>query len=199
VDIHFLQPGQHELVKDHSGLTKTNNTIALNQGSNASSAEDFSEITVGTIDPTYCNGSGQAQIGSVFTNNQCHLLDTDGLGGDTTFQLAFNPNDGGPESMCIGDWDNDASVPSGWKARLEPCGVDSATVIIEASALPGGSTTAGSEWLISGASNNFSSPLVLSVQNTTAWQAPRWSTVSLNGGSGQDTQEARITSGPYTV
>jgi hypothetical protein len=199
VDIHFLQPGRHELVKDHSGLTKTNNVIALNQGSNSSAAEDFSEINVGTIDPIYCNGTGQAQAGSVFTNNQCHLLDSLGMGGDTTFQLAFNPNDGGPETQCIGDWNNQTPVPSGWKARLEPCGVTSATVIIETAVLPGGATTAAGEWLISGGSNNFSTPQVLTVQNTTAWQAPTWSTVNLNGQSGQDTQEVRITSGPYTV
>jgi hypothetical protein len=199
VDIHFLQPGKHELLKDHSGLTNINNTLALNQGSNSSSAEDWSQVDVGTVDSFYCNGTGQAQSGSVFTNNQCHLLDSLGMGGDTTFQLAFNPNNGGDETMCAGAWNNATPVPSGFKARLEPCGVTSATVLIETATLPGGHTTAGSVWLINGGSNNFSNPEVLTVQNTTAWQAPAWKTVVKNGGQGEDTQEVRLTTGPYTV
>jgi hypothetical protein len=198
IDVSFLATGHHELLKDHSGLTKTNNLIALTNASNAMPAEDFSYEQVGEVDTLYCTSGGTALVGSVFTNNQCALLNSEGMGSDETYQLAFNPNDGGPESMCLGDWDNDVNLPSGWKARLEPCGVNAATVLIGAQTLFGATLPGDEYWVISGASDNFSNPLVLTVTATSSWQAPRWETLNLNGGTGVDTQIVRAEPGAYT-
>ena len=69
---------------------------------------------MGTVFPLYCTATGQAQTGSIFTNNQCHLMFVAGLSLATTFQYAFNPNNGGRRIS--------ASVPgatmsaNGWKS-----------------------------------------------------------------------------------
>jgi hypothetical protein len=198
-DIHFLQPGRHELLKVHSGLTVTNTTFALNQGSNSSAAEDLSPTLQGTVGALYCDPTtGSPYPGSIFTPNQCHALIGNGYATDETFQLAQNPNNGGPETMGLGDWNSTLNPPSGWKARLEPLGNNASTVQILATHLPGGHTTKpGAVWIINGGSSNFSNPLVLTVQNTLAWQAPTWSTVVFNGGGGIDTQEAVGQPGPF--
>jgi hypothetical protein len=201
-DIHFLVPGEHYLLKDHAGSTAANNVIALTTGSNALSSEDFSEVNVGTVSPQYCEAppnTSVAQPGSIFTNRQCQLLTNAGLTGATTFEYAFNPNDGGPENMCLGAWDNVSPVPSGYKFRLVACGVSADTVMIVTSALPSGNTTAGSDWLIDGGSDNYSDPLVATNNGGTAWQAPRWETVDVNGHAGEDTQEVRLEPGPFTI
>jgi hypothetical protein len=198
IDVSFLATGHHELLKDHSGLTGANNPIAVTNASNAMPAEDFSYEQVGEVDTLYCTSGGTALAGSVFTNNQCALLNSDDMGSDETYQLAFNPDNGGPESMCLGDWDNDVSLPSGWKARLEPCGVNAATVLIGAQSLFGATLTGDEYWMVSGASDNFSNPLVLTVTATSSWQSPRWETLNLNGKSGVDTQIVRASFGPYT-
>ena len=115
---------------------------------------------MGTVSPQYCEpapDTSVAQPGSVFTNLQCQLLTNAGLTGATTFQLAYNPNNGGDETLCIGGWANEVS--NGWKLRLTPCGVAADTVLIQTAKLPGGATSTG-DWLINGASDNFSTPLV---------------------------------------
>ena len=198
-DISFVVPGAQYVLKDHSGLTKTNNVIALAAGGNSLPAEDFTYIRVGTVVPLYCTASGQPQTGSIFTNNQCNLLVADGYSSDGTYELAYDPDNGGPESMCLGDWDNDVNLPSGWKARLEPCGVNAATVLIGATKLFGSPTLPSGEYfVVSGASDNFSNPLVLTVTATSSWQSPRWETLNLNGGTGVDTQIVRAEPGAYT-
>jgi hypothetical protein len=198
IDVSFQVPGHHYLLKDHSGLTKANNAIAVALGGNGLPAEDFSYVTAGTVGGLYCNpATGEPYTGSVFTANQCHLLIADDYATDQTYQLAFNPNNGGAENMCLGDWGNDVNLPSGWKARLEPCGVTSATVLIGAQSLFGATLTGDNFWVVSGASDNFSSPLVLTDADTTAWQNPRWETLDLNGSAGIDTQIVRAEPGPF--
>jgi hypothetical protein len=196
VDIHFLVPGKHALVTSKSGYDYAGNLVRLTEGSNGAAKQDFTRVDLSTVAPLYCTASGQAEPGSVFTPRQCALLDNAGLLGATTFQLAFNPYGGGPETLCVGS--QSALPQSGAKARLEPCGLSGATVLIETSKLPTGTATAGSHWLISGGSDNFSNPLVLT--STGAYPSNLyWETVVVNGGKGQDTQEVRLTAGPFTV
>jgi hypothetical protein len=192
-DVSFQVPGPTDILAAHSGLNTNNNVVRLVQGSNSASKEDFSRVDVGTVVPLYCTATGHAQRGSVFTNNQCNLLVTGGLAGATTFQLAFNPNNGGPENECVGGWGN--QVANGWKARLTPCGVAADTVIIRAGKLPGGSVQTG-DWYINGASDNFSNPLVLTNPGYAPSQVT-WSTVNLNGKHASDTQEVHSTAGPF--
>jgi hypothetical protein len=196
VDVHFLVPGRHALVTSRSGYAFAGNLVRLTQGSNGAAKQDFRRVSLSTVAPLYCTPSGQAEPGSVFTPNQCALLDNAGLLGATTFQLAYDPYGGGPETLCVG---SESALPqSGAKARLEPCGLSAATVLIETSSLPTGKTTAGSHWLISGGSNNFSNPLVLTSTGTYPSNL-YWETVVVNGSKGQDTQEVRLTAGPFTV
>jgi hypothetical protein len=192
-DVSFQNPGSAYILGVHSGIAVKNTVVRLLPGSNGASKEDFSRIDVGTVYPLYCTITGQAQYGSLFTNNQCHLLYTSGLILKTTFQLAFNPNNGGSEQLCIGSWDHEVS--NGWKTRLEDCGVSSDTVMIETGKLPGGNVSTG-DWLINGASDNYSTPLVLSSSGFAPSQ-PTWSTVVLNGKKAIDTQEVHLKPGPF--
>jgi hypothetical protein len=195
-DIWFVNPGSEALVTSHSALNKANNVVRLTQGSNGAAKQDLSEISVGDVDPEYCTHGGQSQPGSIFTPNQCHLLAAANLLSATTFQYAFNPDNGGPENECLGAWNNDAPV-SGWKIRLEPCGESPDTVIIETDTLDGATLTSSQQWLIDGASDNYSNPLVA----TSAGSFPSnltWTQIDVNGKQGIDTQEACLTSGPFT-
>jgi hypothetical protein len=193
-DAWFQVPGSADILAAHSGLNITNNVVRLVQGSNAASKEDFSRVNVGTVFPLYCTASGQAQTGSIFTNNQCHLMSVAGLLTATTFEYAFNPNNGGPEDQCLGAWDNSAPL-SGWKIRLEPCGVAADTVIIQTGTLPGGSVSTG-VWWINGASDNYSNPLVATNPGSAPSQVT-WTTVDLNGKHASDTQEVHTAAGPF--
>ncbi len=193
-DYSFTVPGLSDILAAHSGLAIKNNIVRLVAGSNAAPKEDFTPVNEATVVPTYCNDTGQAETGSVFTNNQCNLLVNDGLGAAVTFELAFNPNNGGSEQLCVGAWDNSAPA-SGWKARLEYCGVGSDTVIIETATLPGGTAAIGTHWFISGASDNFSRPLVLTNPGFAPSQVT-WTTVNLNGEKSADNQQVVITPGP---
>jgi hypothetical protein len=198
VDVHFLQPGRHAILGVHSGYNTNNNLVRLLAGSNGASKEDFSEIHTGLVSTLYCNPlNGQPYTGSVFTARQCQLLKNAGLITAATFELAFNPNNGGPETMCVGAWSNTSPIVDG-KLRLVPCGVAADTVLIRTTHLPTGHTTAGSNWLINGASDNFSNPLVITSDGTYPSQ-PRWETVVVNGGHGIDTQEIRLTLGAFIV
>jgi len=193
-DASFQVPGPTDILAAHSDLNITNNVVRLVQGSNAAAKEDFSRINVGTVFPLYCTATGQAQTGSIFTNNQCHLMFVAGLNLATTFEYAFNPNNGGPEDQCLGAWGNSAPA-SGWKIRLEPCGVAPDTVIISAGTLPGGSVSTG-VWWINGASDNYSNPLVATNPGTAPSQVT-WTTIDLNGKHAADTQEVHTTAGPF--
>jgi hypothetical protein len=193
-DASFQVPGPTDILASHSGLNTQNNVVRLVQGSNANPKSDFSRVNVGGVFPLYCTATGQAQSGSIFTNNQCHLLFTSGLILATTFQYAFNPNNGGPENMCLGAWNNNAPV-SGWKIRLEPCGVAPDTVIISTPKLPGGNTSTG-VWWINGASDNYSNPLVATNPGNAPSQVT-WTTINLNGKHAADTQEVHTVAGPF--
>jgi hypothetical protein len=195
VDVSFLTPGRRAILGVQSGWSWPNALVRLLQGSNGASKEDFKEIDLSTVAPLYCTITGQAQPGSVFTSSQCALMKNAGLLGRTTFQLAFNPNNGGPLTECVGAWGNFTPVLGG-KLRLEPCGLSAATVLITTNHLPGGTTTGGGLWLINGGSNNFSNPVV-ATSNGTFPSQPVWSTVQINGGRGIDTQEVRGTNGPF--
>ena len=195
VDVSFLTPGRQAILGVQSGWARPNALVRLLQGSNGASKEDFKEVDLSTVAPLYCTVTGQAQPGSVFTSSQCALLKNAGLLGRTTFQLAFNPNNGGPLDLCLGAWNNYTPVVGG-KTRIEPCGLSAATVLITTTTLPGGTTTGGGLWLINGGSDNFSNPVV-ATSNGTFPSQPYWSTVQINGGRGIDTQEVRGTPGPF--
>ena len=192
-DASFQVPGPTDILAAHSGLNIPNNVVRLVQGSNANPKSDFSRIDVGTVFPLYCTATGQAQAGSIFTNNQCHLLFVAGLNLATTFQYAFNPNNGGPENLCLGGWDNE--VASGWKIRLEQCGVAADTVIISTPKLPGGNTSTG-VWWVNGASDNYSNPIVATNPGFAPSQVT-WTTIDLNGKHAADTQEVHTAPGPF--
>lgn len=195
IDLSFKVPGRHAILGVHSGYNVYNNTVRLLQGSNGAYKEDFSPQRLSRVSPLYCTKSGQAQPGSVFSSNQCALMKNAGLLHDTTYQLAFNPNNGGPGNLCIGAWNNDR--PWNERMRLVNCGVAADTVLIVATKLPGGRIAApGYYWLVNGASNNFSNPVVA----TSAGYFPSdvyWQQVSFNGLKGIDTQEVTGRYGPF--
>lgn len=224
-DVSFQVPGGQAILAAHAGLNTYNNLIRLVQGSNGAAKEDFTRIDVGTVSPQYCEAAPNtsvAQTGSVFTNRQCQLLTSAGLTGDTTFQLAFNPGNGGPENRCIGAWNNTSPITDG-RMRLVDCGVAADTVLIEADRLPASAVPCrrsqlagccplplasrcvldakiirpvGTVWLINGASDNFSNPVVATSDGAFP-SDPRWETVVFNGRNGIDTQEVRLTPGPF--
>ncbi|HTS99723.1 MAG TPA: hypothetical protein VMI33_24200 [Streptosporangiaceae bacterium] len=193
-DVSFQVPGPSFILGVHSGLQVPNTVVRLLQGSNTAFKEDFSRIDVGTVVPLYCTITGQAQTGSLFTSNQCHLMIAAGLAFKTTFQMAYNPNNGGTEQLCIGGWDNE--VANGWKLRLTHCGVAADTVMIATGHLPGGSTSGGSDWWVNGASDNYSTPLVATSESFAPSQ-PTWTQVVLNGTKAADTQEVHTKPGPF--
>jgi len=197
VDTSFRNPGLRFILTVHSGIAAPNNIVRLTRGSNGASKQDFSRINVGTVGGVgglYCTTGGVSLDQTIFTNKQCKLLFLAGLYPATTFQLAFNPNNGGDETLCLGAWDNQPPV-SGFKTRLSECGVAADTVLIRTPKLPGGNTAIG-DWLINGASDNFSTPLVATSDGTAPSQ-PTWSTVQLNGQHAIDTQETRMFPGPF--
>jgi hypothetical protein len=195
IDLSFKVPGKAAILAAHSGLNIYNNSIRLLQGSNGAAKEDFSPQRLSKVSPLYCTKSGQAQPGSLFTSNQCALMKNAGLLYDTTYQLAFNPNNGGPGNLCIGAWNNNSPINA--RVRLVTCGYAADTVLILANRLPGGRITAkGYYWVINGASSNFSNPVVA----TSAGYFPsdvRWQPVAFNGLKGIDTQEVTGRPGPF--
>jgi len=210
-DVHFLNPGKQAILGVHSGSGTYNNLVRLLPGSNGAAKEDFSKISVGKVNKLYCKGSVPVH-GSVFTARQCRLLTIAGLGTAQTFQLAFNPDDGGPNTLCIGNWNNETPVTGG-QLRLVTCGVAADTVLVETCHLPVGKTSgcaraggtkklaklpACSDWLVNGGSDNFSNPVVATSDGTYP-SDPTWSTVQVNGGKAVDTQEACVQKGPFTM
>jgi hypothetical protein len=195
IDLSFKVPGKAAILAVHSGFNIYNNSIRLLQGSNGAYKEDFSPQRLSKVSPLYCTKTGQAQPGSVFTSNQCALMKNAGLLYDTTYQLAFNPNNGGPGNLCIGAWNNNSPINA--RMRLVTCGMSADTVLIVANRLPGGRIAAKNYyWLINGASSNFSNPVVA----TSAGYFPsdvRWQPVAFNGLKGIDTQEVTGKYGPF--
>jgi hypothetical protein len=195
IDLSFKVPGRSAIFAVHSGFNNYDNTIRLLQGSNSAYKEDFSAQTLSTVAPLYCTITGQAQPGSVFTSNQCALMKNAGLLLDQTYQLAYNPNNGGPGDLCVGAWNNDNPINA--RARLVTCGLAADTVLIAANKLPGGKIASpGYYWLINGGSSNYSNPVVA----TSAGDFPsdvRWQPVVFNGLKAIDTQEVRGKNGPF--
>ena len=193
-DIGFVDPGLGaELLASNSMAGAKGTLVRLVQGSDGLPTEDFVRIAVGTVVPTYCTATGQAQTGSLFTSEQCQLLVADGYSKNETYEIAFSPNNGGPEDECIGA----TSSRPGSAVRLEPCGASAGTVLIPMRKLPDGRVSyTNSVWEVNGASDNFSNPNVLT--NDGAYPSdPTWSTVVYNGKRGIDTQEVCATTGPY--
>jgi hypothetical protein len=195
-DVGFVNPGSGSaILASTSGRDTTGNLVRLLAGSNGLPSEDFAKIQVGTIVPTYCTAAGQAATGSLFTSQQCQLLVTEGYAKNQTYELAFNPNNGGLEDECIGA----ASARSGSQVKLEPCGASAGTVLIPIRKLPGGRVSQrGVVWVVNGASANLSNPNVLT-SNGAYPSNPTWSQVAFNGRLGIDTQEVCSANGPYRV
>lgn len=194
MDIGFVSPGfGRAILASRSGLDTTGNLVRLLPASNGRPDEDFDAIAIGTFVPTYCTKGGQAVPGSLFTSRQCHLLVGEGFSKDQTYELAFNPGNGGPQDECVG-----ATGPKpGDKVRLEPCGVSAATVLIPVRRLPGGQVSfRDASWVVNGASDNFSNPNVLT-SNGTYPSNLTWAPVTYNGGRGIGTQEVCGINGPY--
>jgi hypothetical protein len=194
-DIGFVDPGSGSALLASNSLRGAKGTLVrLEQGGDGLPTEDFVEIQLGTVVPTYCTATGQAETGSVFTADQCELLVADGYTTSSlTYEIAFSPKNGGPEDECIGA----TSSKPGSAVRLEPCGASAGTVLIPMQKLPGGRVShASSFWMVNGASANFSNPNVLTSDGNFP-SDPTWSTVVYNGKRGIDTQEVCGAAGPY--
>lgn len=197
-DISFLSTGHHWLLNDSKGSHAVNATISQQRGSNGGNQgrnEDFEPYGVGTVDGTYCPGGTDP----VFTANQCAVLDNSGLGADTAYEVEYYPFGGDGSGLCISAWDAQNPVPSGYKTRLQPCGQNADSVLIFAHTLNSGHFTAqpGAYWVISGGSNNFSHPVVLTNNGHQQWQNLTWQTVETDGNGGVVNQEIHVTPGPY--
>jgi hypothetical protein len=193
-DIGFVEPGLGSaILASNSAAGAKGTLVRLRQGSEGLPTEDFVRIAAGTVFPTYCTAAGQPKTGSLFAAQQCHLLVADGYSKNETYEIAFSPNNGGPEDECIGA----TSSKPGSAVRLEPCGVSPSTVLIPARKLPDGTVSyTNSVWMVSGASDNFSNPNVLT-DNGTYPSNPTWAQVVYDGKHGIDTQEVCATNGPY--
>jgi len=197
IDISFVSPGHHGILGSAQLAGNANTYVNLVQSSNGDPRQDFTPTVSGTVAPQWCKANGSAQSGSVFTDHQCALLKTAGLLASTTFEVAYNPDNGGPETECVGDWHGQSPIPNGYRARLADCGVTAATVMIVATALPGVHAPAGDFWLVSGGSNNSSRPQVLTGTGSNAFPQPlKWETVQINGSTGVNDQLVRAVAGP---
>lgn len=197
IDLSFLSTGHNWLVNDSKGKEVANATVSQQRASNGGHQgrnEDFQAYGVGTVDGTYCPGGTDP----VFTHNQCAVLDNSGLGGDTAYELEYVPYGGDGSGLCISAWNGTHPVPSGYLARLQACGGNADTVLIAAPSLNSGHYNAspGSFWLISGGSDNFSHPVVLTNNGQQEWQNLTWKTVETNGNGGVLNQEMNATPGP---
>jgi hypothetical protein len=195
VDVSFVRPGAAAVLGVQPGGAYRNSLIQLLPGSSSASHEDFRELDYSTVAPMYCTATGQAQPGSLFTSRQCALLKIAGLLGRTAFSLAYNPDNKGPLTMCIGGSGGHAPVTGG-PLRLEPCGLTAATILITTTKLPGGTTAGGTLWLISGGSNNFTNPIVATSDGRFP-SGPYWSTARFAGGKAIPAQEVFGSPGPF--
>jgi hypothetical protein len=210
-DAWFTNPGAAAILTNHSNLQTENNLVRITQGSNGAAKEDWSIINAGTVFPLYCNLNGTTVDPAMFSNHQCQLLDSAGLLGAKTFQIAANPDNGGDENLCVGAWNNNAPV-NGFKFRLVECGVNPDTVMIYTKTLPStgasvscpGSVTfpapappaSDCGWLINGASSNYSTPLVATSSGSFP-SNPTWTSVHKNAQTSVDSQEVHAAVGPF--
>jgi len=205
VDISFLSSGHHWLLNDAKGRETDNAVVSQQLGSNGGNQgrnEDFEYTDQGTVVPTYCpSTTTPAQYPGIFTANQCLALQNAHLASANAYQLQYVPNGAEASGLCLGTWDGTNPLPSdsNWLARLQPCGVNASTILIGANSLDNSawSTTSGSYWVISGASNNFSNPEVLGNNGLQQWQNLTWQPIHINGNQGEDSQEIRATPGPF--
>lgn len=204
-DISFLSTGHHWLLNDAKGRTSANAVVSQQQGSNGGNAgrnEDFEYTAHGAVFPTYCPETGTpATYPGILSAKQCLGLQNAGLASADAYQLQYVPFGAEASGMCLGDWAATVPLPSAstWLARLQPCGDAADTILIGADALNSGAwtTTSGSDWVISGASNNFSNPEVLGNNGQEQWQNLTWQPIHINGGAGEDNQEIRAIPGAY--
>jgi hypothetical protein len=174
-----------------------NTFVNLDQGSDSNAREDFTPLAEGTVVPLWCTATGHASKGSVFTNHQCALIKSAGLTAATTFEMNYNPDNGG-SNVCVGDWNGQTPVPSGYRFRLTPCGETAGSVVIVSNHLPGITTQPGTVLVISGGSNNFSRPIVATSTGSALFPQPlKWEQVDVNGGVISDTQEVKAAAGPF--
>jgi hypothetical protein len=194
-DIGFVDPGLGSvLLASNSAAGAKGTQVRLEEGNDGLATEDFVRIPAGTVVPTYCTATGQAETGSLFTAKQCQLLVADGYSANETYEDAYSPNNGGPENECIGA----TSSKAGSAVRLEPCGASAGTVLIPMRKLPDGRVSyTNSLWMVNGASDNFSNPNVLTDDGAYP-SNPTWAPVVFDGKHGIDTQEVCATNGPYT-
>ena len=196
-DVIFQNPGATGLPESATLAGNANTYVNLDQGSDSNAREDFTPIAEGTVVPLWCKASGAKQAGSVFTNRQCALMKSAGLTAATSFEMNYNPDNGG-SNECIGDWHGQAPVPSGYRFRLTPCGETAGSVVIVSNHLPGVTTQAGTVLVISGGSNNFSRPIVATSTGSALFPQPlKWEQVNVNGGVISDTQEVKVTAAPF--
>lgn len=195
VDAYMASPGHHYVVYSGRGRGSANNPVELFGATNSRPGEDFIPIDVGTVVPEYCTSTGQSASGA-FTNNQCDLLVADGYSGDQTYQLEFAPYGVGSDK-CLGDWNGDGPITTAMMVRLESCGVNPDTILVLARTV-GGVTAAGhGEFVIDGASDNYSSPFVATsageqVNSTKLY----WKQIRNDDGTGTDTQSVGVEFGP---
>lgn len=204
IDISFLSSGHHWLLNDAKGRTTDNAVVSQQLGSNGGNQgrnEDFEYTDQGTVFPTYCPTTRTpAEFPGVFTTKQCIALQNAGLASADAYQLQYVPFGGEASGECLGTWDGTVPLPSAstWLARLQPCGDAADTVLIGATALDNGAwTTTSGDWVISGASDNFSNPEVLGNNGIQEWQNLTWQPIHINGNQGEDNQEIRATAGAY--
>jgi hypothetical protein len=193
-DIGFVDPGLGSaILASNSSAGAKGTQVRLVQGSDGLPTEDFVRVKLGTVVPTYCTATGQAQTGSLFTSVQCQLLVSDGYSNSETYEIAYSPDNGGPADECVGA----TSSNPGSAVRLEPCGASAGTIVIPMRKLPDGRVSyTNSVWMVNGDSDNFSNPNVLT-DNGTFPSDPTWAPVVFDGKRGIETQEVCATNGPY--
>jgi hypothetical protein len=203
VDAHFIVPGKRylpEVFLSKSGTAGKNSKLDLDYASNSDPAEDFIPSGVGTIVPTYCTKSGHSAGGN-FSNNQCNLLVNLGYGGDEAYEDQYAPGGFG-SGLCVGVWNNARTLSSTAAIRMEACGESPDTVLVIAPSIPDESATAadGGDFVVDGASNNFSDPFVATASSSTTLPTLlHWAQASVDLGSGTDTQSLRFQPGPYSA
>jgi hypothetical protein len=202
VDISFLSTGPHWLLNDSRGSHAVNATVSQQEGSNGGNQgrnEDFEYYGLGTLVPDYCTALGAPAASSPFTDSQCEALVNSTPVTSQVFELEYYPYGGDGSGLCVSAWDGQFPVPSGYKTRLQPCGQNVDSVLIGATALDGGKfhATPGSLWVISGGSDNFSHPVVLTNNGIQQWQNLTWATVETDGNGGVVNQEISPALGAY--
>lgn len=183
-DVYLEAPGLNYVTYSGRGLTTNNNLVELFSKSDSRPGEDFIATDVGTVN-TYCDDG-------LLSVKGCVLLKSAGLKFAPAWQLQYSPY-GVASGKCLGIWDGAGVLANGVTAavRLEPCGVNAGTVQILASDVGGLTADGGGVFDISGASNNFSDPEVL----TSAGEAVNssilhWAPARGDDGVGVDTQSA---------